>query len=108
MAEGAATAGRRSEPYAGNGPAGTFGPPDTEAAVPDQDPPVITGATGAVPVAGGAGVGGGGASAGVPVGMKTPALGAVGATGGVPAGGPACGGAPAPDSIAFIAPDEIP
>lgn len=57
---------------------------------------------------GGAGAAGGGASTGVPVGTKTPALGAVGATGGVPAGGPVCGGVPAPDSIAFIAPDEIP
>lgn len=62
----------------------------------------------APPVVGGAGAAGGGASTGVPAGMKAPALGAVGATGGgVPAGGPACG-LPAPDSIALIAPDEIP
>ncbi|BBY03533.1 hypothetical protein MSEO_40320 [Mycobacterium seoulense] len=109
MAGGAATDGRRSEPYAGSDPAGIFGLPLTGAADPDQDPPVITGATGAVPpVAGGAEAAGGGASTGVLVGMKTPALGAVGVTGGVPAGGPVSGGAPPPDSIACIAPDDNP
>lgn len=105
IAGGAPTCGRRSEPYAGSEPPGMLGPLATGAADPDHEPPVITGVTGAAPpVVGAAGAAGGGVSTGVPVGMKTPALGAVGVTGGVAAGGPACGG----DSIAFTAPADNP
>ena len=110
MAGGRHTGGRRSEPYAGSGPAGTAGPPAAGAAGEDHEPPVITaGATGAAPpliVGAGAPDVGGGVSTGGLAATNAPALGAVGGTGGVANGGPACGGGAAPDSIPCIVPAD--
>ncbi len=110
-AGGATVGGRRSEPYAGNGPTGAAGAPVTGAVGADHVPPVITagGPAAVPPPVGGVGAAdaGGGASTGAFVAINAPALGTVGATGGVPGGGPACaGGGVAPDSIAWIVPDD--
>ena len=107
MASGSTAGGRRSEPYAGSGPAGTAGPPATGAAGEDHGPPVITaGATGvAPPPVGGAGAPDvvGGVSTGPLAATNAPPLGTVG---GVASGGAACGGGADPDSIACIAPAD--
>ena len=108
-AGGATIDGRRSDPYAGSGPAGTTGPPATGAAGVDHEPPVITaGATGTPPPVVGASVGEvTAASTGVlaAVNDSPPAMGMDGATGGT-SGGEACGGGADPVPIACIAPED--
>jgi hypothetical protein len=101
----ATTGGRRSEPYAGSGPAEMAGPPATGAAGLDHELPVMTvGAAGATPpLVVGAGAAGGVASTGGLAAMNAGPAGMVGATGGVawagwaaPGSSP-CNGPPAND-----------
>ena len=107
--EGAATTGgRRSEPYAGNGPAGVAGEPVTGVGGAATGAPITGAADGAplppvdvigAPAPAEVGAAGAWSTAGDWMPLLMVAAGAGGTTG-------ACGACPAPDAAAFITPSD--